>query len=557
LLRLLLLLGCSSFLVASIALDSAVALALARVQMLRSSLLVGIVTLPGGLYAQEITLECVAVEGYQGEVIDCDGRRYARLGSSISQCEERSCDGASPAPLFSNSWWISLACSAACILCAAVAAGLTLGMTSLDEFNLKVLCNRSMEDVSPGVLAEHRRSIEEKMSFEREASVRILPVIAGRYYGPSAFQCIPRCCAPTNNHYLLVTLLVANACSNEALPVVFDNLVPTWLAVLLSVTVVLVFGEIIPSAIFTGPNQLSLASAFVPIVDILKVLALPVVLPISLLLDKCVRHDGSTYSRADIKALVRTLQGETSGLDRDEANMISGVLEMRQKSPLAVGKAMSEAKMIPHDMVMSDEAIQILQKWGHSRILVYRRDQKEPSRRDDVMGVLLLKKILGISPKALQALTVADLHDALKTPVVLGVGDNLLETLNKFQEGMVHIGVVSDDPETALHALREGRPIPEVARPHMFCSMEDVLESMLKEEIFDEVDAQRWKSITQQSLSPTYKIRSPAGPVWVTSIMNALSLQSYDRPASGNVSSSDDLEASDREKSSPLMADVR
>jgi metal transporter CNNM len=54
------------------------------------------------------------------------------------------------------------------------------------------------------------------------------------------------------HHLLLVTLLLLNAMANEALPLFLDNLVPSYLAIIFSVTLVLFFGEIIPSAIFTG-----------------------------------------------------------------------------------------------------------------------------------------------------------------------------------------------------------------------------------------------------------------------------------------------------------------
>ena len=59
----------------------------------------------------------------------------------------------------------------------------------------------------------------------------------------------------TKNHHLtLVTLLLANAVAAEALPLFLDKLVPEYLAIVLSVTFVLIFGEIIPSAICTGPQ---------------------------------------------------------------------------------------------------------------------------------------------------------------------------------------------------------------------------------------------------------------------------------------------------------------
>jgi len=57
-----------------------------------------------------------------------------------------------------------------------------------------------------------------------------------------------------HRHLLLVTLLVSNACCLEALPIFLDSLVPSWIAILISVTMVLFFGEIIPQAACVGPH---------------------------------------------------------------------------------------------------------------------------------------------------------------------------------------------------------------------------------------------------------------------------------------------------------------
>jgi hypothetical protein len=52
-----------------------------------------------------------------------------------------------------------------------------------------------------------------------------------------------------------VTLLLFNSLANEALPIFLAELVPGYVAVALSVTMILVFGEIIPSAVFTGATK--------------------------------------------------------------------------------------------------------------------------------------------------------------------------------------------------------------------------------------------------------------------------------------------------------------
>ena len=53
---------------------------------------------------------------------------------------------------------------------------------------------------------------------------------------------------------MLVTLLLCNAGAMEALPLSLDKLLPSWAAIVSSVTGVLFFGEIIPQALCTGPN---------------------------------------------------------------------------------------------------------------------------------------------------------------------------------------------------------------------------------------------------------------------------------------------------------------
>lgn len=48
------------------------------------------------------------------------------------------------------------------------------------------------------------------------------------------------------HHLLLVTLLLNNAVAMEALPIFLDALVPSWAAIMISTTLVLLFGEVFP-----------------------------------------------------------------------------------------------------------------------------------------------------------------------------------------------------------------------------------------------------------------------------------------------------------------------
>jgi len=392
----------------------------------------------------------------------------------------------------SELWLLFAGCALGCVVCAALAAGLTLGLTSIEEFELRVLCNHLVEEVEPSLTPRRRLVAQKKLEHDQSCAKRILPLISGTFFQSSSSNWVHKV-DPSNQHYLLVTLLLLNATANEALPLFLDRLVPSWMACLLSVTVVLFFGEIIPSAVFTGPRQLSLAAALSPLVGFAKRIFVFIVWPISLMLDKVLGHSHDPYSRAQIKALIRTINTQDSSLEIDEANMLQGVLEMHHKKAQDIAHELPKAKMVPHDRLLTEDCIKEIMDWGHSRLFVYRNDPAHPEQRDDIMGVVLVKKLLGISfPGGSQGAEskyrIGNLMHAVKRPVVLHPDDNLLSTLNKFQGGTCHLAVISPDPALCLDALKRQVTIPSAARPTMFCSLEDVIEEMLKEEIFDEED---------------------------------------------------------------------
>jgi len=428
----------------------------------------------------------------------CDGKHFILANSVSRKAPEPGATGATAGlALGSRAWCGTLACALGCVLCAALAAGLTLGLTSIDAFNLKILLHQDAEEVEPDAPLLERVEAQGKLINNQRYARQILPLISGHYFGGEAGRL--RALDPTNEHYLLVTLLLANATANEALPLFLDKLVPAWLACLLSVSVVLVFGEIIPSAIFTGPKQLLLAARMSPLVRCAKLLLLPLAWPLSLMLDRCLGHEVECYSRAHIKGLVRALSSisDTSIIELDEANMIHGVLELHHKTAGDIAQPLRKAKMLSHDAVLDEACLREISSWGHSRIFVYRRGEQSADMDwgSDILGALLVKKLVTVRPEEGRSAGGADW--ALKEPVVLGPEENLLSTLNKFQAGQCHLAIVGDQPEALQAALRSREPIPEGIRPTKFCTLEDVIEELMKEEIYDEEDVELGRDVRQ------------------------------------------------------------
>jgi metal transporter CNNM len=194
------------------------------------------------------------------------------------------------------------------VLLVGLIAGLFLGLMTLDALDLQII---------------GRASVDED---ERKYAAKLLPIVSQR-------------------HRLLVTLLILNALAYETLPIFLDALVPSWAAILLSTTLILLFGEIVPSAIFTGPNQLRLGYLLSPLVLFMMMFLYPIAMPLTYLLDYLVlgnQEDGDdpqeAYNRRELSALVRI---------QYEEQVANSKTKQRMNTTKGKGTALAEATMAP------------------------------------------------------------------------------------------------------------------------------------------------------------------------------------------------------------------
>lgn len=189
--------------------------------------------------------------------------------------------------------------AAALVLLAGLVSGLTLALMSMDAVELEVL----------------RRSGSPR---QRRAADKVAPVVA-------------------DEHWLLVTLLSVNAGCMEALPLVLDRVVDPATAVALSVTAVLLFGEIVPQAVCSR-HGLRVAALSAPLVRLMMLLTSPLSWPAGRLLDLVLGKDegGAVFRRTQLKALVglHAAGGELGlgDLTAGEVAVICGALDLTSKT---------------------------------------------------------------------------------------------------------------------------------------------------------------------------------------------------------------------------------
>jgi metal transporter CNNM len=402
-------------------------------------------------------------------------------------------------------------CVFACICVAALAAGLTMGLLSLDPLFL---------------LIKMRAGSTEK---ERQQAASLLPIVK-------------------QHHLLLVTLLLLNSIANEALPLFLEVLVSPVVAVILSVTLVLFFGEIIPSAVFTGPNKIQIAAKLTPLVRLVMLLLWPISFPIAKLLDMYLHDDGEgdAFNRGELSALVRIQYEErmatkqqrkreaalvkkntkfVGGLDFpeeisshpkvqstamaaairasrreserhqetlgsmsvrceesfagdasirhinqakkdsysihvDEVGIVEGALQLKTKKAIDIFTPLNRVFSVPYTMKLTERNMVNIYSKGYSRVPVYEPNPSKPKDLQAIRGILMTKQLIVVNHNDERPVKTLPLH----IPMCVSPTINLIDLLNLFQTGTAgHMALVCARPEKARKALGDDQPLPEAA----------------------------------------------------------------------------------------------
>lgn len=283
------------------------------------------------------------------------------------------------------------------MLFAGLMSGLTLGLMSLSLVDLEVLAKSGTPQ-------------------DRKHAEKILPVVR-------------------NQHLLLCTLLICNAAAMEALPIFLDSLVTAWGAILISVTLILLFGEIIPQSVCSRYG-LAIGASVTPFVRVLVWICYPVAFPISKLLDYLLGHrHEALFRRAELKTLVN-MHGNEAGkggeLTHDETTIIAGALELSEKTASDAMTPITETFAIDINSKLDRELMNEILEKGHSRVPVY---YEQPT---NIIGLILIKNLLTTHPEDESPVKSVTIRRIPRVPESMP----LYDILNEFQKGHSHMAVV-------------------------------------------------------------------------------------------------------------------
>ncbi|PPD97309.1 hypothetical protein GOBAR_DD05654 [Gossypium barbadense] len=377
---------------------------------------------------------------------------------------------------FGSLWWFIYAgFSCFFVLFAGMMSGLTLGLMSLGLVELEIL----------------QRS---GTSTEKKQAAAILPVVQ-------------------KQHQLLVTLLLCNAVAMEALPIYLDKLFNEYVAIILSVTFVLAFGEVIPQALCTRYG-LAIGANLSGLVRVLMILCFPIAYPVGKVLDWMLGHNEALFRRAQLKALV-SIHSQEAGkggeLTHDETTIISGALDLTEKTAEEAMTPIESTFSLDVNSKLDWEAMGKILARGHSRVPVYSGNPK------NIIGLLLVKSLLTVRPETETPVSAVSIRRIPRVPSDMP----LYDILNEFQKGSSHMAAVvrgkSKNASATVDGEKNEKPesvtvdIDKSFKPPLcknaatngpsmtsediedgevigIITLEDVFEELLQEEIVDETD---------------------------------------------------------------------
>merc|ERR1719458_2302096 len=155
---------------------------------------------------------------------------------------------------------------------------------------------------------------------------------------------------------------------------------------------IVVFGEIIPQAICSR-HGLAVGARTIWLTKFFMLITAPLSFPISKILD-CVlgAEVGTVYNKTRLMELLKVTE-QYNGLERDEINIVTGALVLKQKSVKDVMTNLDDCFMLPLDAKLDFDTISEIKEQGYSRIPVHGQGD-----RTNVVHLLFARDLLFVDP---------------------------------------------------------------------------------------------------------------------------------------------------------------
>ncbi|CEO97842.1 CNNM transmembrane domain-containing protein [Plasmodiophora brassicae] len=277
---------------------------------------------------------------------------------------------------------------------------------------------------------------------------------------------------------LLCTLLFGNVAVNAALSILLTDLVSEVQAFILSTSLIVFVGEIVPQAVCSR-YALYLGYMATPLVWGILFLLYPICKPVSMILDWLVGPEFTViYNRNEMRKLVELHHeaGKGDGIQLDEFNIMTGALQYAEKRVAECMTPIDQCFTLDASARLDHETVLAISDSGYSRIPIMDVD---PAGHAFVCAILYAKDLILVDPD--DALPVRHVIALYNRPVTLVYSDCLLKhVFRDFKTGSTHIAIVVD-----VDSSGPGDPFYVIRG---LITLEDIAEEIFQQEIMDEKD---------------------------------------------------------------------
>lgn len=263
-----------------------------------------------------------------------------------------------------------------------------------------------------------------------------------------------------NGNLLLCTILIGNVLVNNILAVYMGEMFTGTMAVIISTSLVVVFGEILPQAICSR-YPLEIGSKAAPVFRIIMYALYIICKPLSMIMDYFLGPEPPIrHSKLEIGEMIKDHEAdESTDIDSREARTVMGALTFSGKTAWEVMTPKKNVYRFYENDKITTELIEDIKKRGHTRIPIFK------DKEDKVVGIVLVKNLIGIR-KGTKVIT----HS--KQAITVNENTTLDDVLDIFRKIRQHLLIVVDEHENVLGII----------------TLEDVLEEVFGYEILDETD---------------------------------------------------------------------
>ena len=310
---------------------------------------------------------------------------------------------------------------------------------------LLVLLSAAFSGLTLGFFSLNLTSLERKIKLGNKEAKKVYPI-------------------RKNGNLLLCTLLLGNVAVNSTMAIFLGNIATGVVAGFVATGLIVIFGEIIPQAIFAR-YALKLGARTVWLVRIFIFLFYPVAYPLSWMLDKALGLELTTiWDKREIGEIIRHHEDAVeSEIDADEERILLGALNFSDLSAKMTATPRPVVFTLRFSQVIDRLLIHTIKEKGFSRIPVFAENSIET-----IAGYLLVKDLLGIDMDAGHTVGEFTRKDTLFVSETMRLDD----LLNRFLTKKTHLACIYDEYGSFTGVV----------------TLEDIMEEILNEDILDEAD---------------------------------------------------------------------